>query len=491
MPPSHPRDWWITAAPDRLPPLAQAKVWGLHTAAKIKGWKLTDAEIATHVDKVISTKSLTAEAKKGTNAKEKQGTKTGKTAQDKRKETQGAKKKQGAKLGKTAQNFLKTKKDKQGKHPSPQAIGQLRSKIENDADWYPGKVEEDRKRPGPQSLFTTQKKQAVARCAMALKKKGVEPSVDEVVRKCPAATLNPNTGAPFSAKLIYEVFKTLCHDGNPSDPWGYMNPYKKTALSPELKVARVKWSQRLQGFGYDEAWFHQNVVWFDPCHTILTLSPRTAFDIQQASYGGGKRWMSKGARGSSRNLRASKFAGHQCRWGDRRVWWFMVVARGVVGYVVMGHEWTQNGEGMRAFVEELGTVLRKMLGPDARLPRVVFTDRGPGLYHSSTGYIVPEYKKALKDNGFRPFAGDDASWQPPDVPDLLMHDTAVSWTRKFAKKNPLPKNTDLNTQEESLCRLLNDCQKHINKNYDVASLCRSLPGRLAELQMNQGDRLKY
>ena len=70
MPPSHSRDWWITAAADRLPPLAQAKVWGLHTAAKIKGWKLTDAEIATHVDKVISTKSLTAEAKKGTNAKE-------------------------------------------------------------------------------------------------------------------------------------------------------------------------------------------------------------------------------------------------------------------------------------------------------------------------------------------------------------------------------------------------------------------------------------
>ena len=50
-----------------------------------------------------------------------------------------------------------------------------------------------------------------------------------------------------------------------------------------------------------------------------------------------------------------------------------------------------------------------------------------GFYQSSTGHIVGAYAKAAKEHGFRPYAGYDASGQPPDAPDVLPHDTAVAF----------------------------------------------------------------
>ena len=84
-------------------------------------------------------------------------------------------------------------------------------------------------------------------------------------------------------------------------------------------------------------------IWFDPCSSIIPGGPRTAFDAKQATYGKGKRWMSKDKKGSSRNLRASPYGGKQAQWGDKRVWWFPVVARGVVRLVAMGDGWKQIG----------------------------------------------------------------------------------------------------------------------------------------------------
>ena len=36
------------------------------------------------------------------------------------------------------------------------------------------------------------------------------------------------------------------------------------------------------------------------------------------------------------------------------------------------------------------------------------------------------YKEALLENGFTPFAGDEGKWQPPDIPDVLLHETVVA-----------------------------------------------------------------
>ena len=88
-------------------------------------------------------------------------------------------------------------------------------------------------------------------------------------------------------------------------------------------------------------------------------------------------------------------------------------------------------------INELPALLRKLLGYPPSLPRTIFTDRGPGFYQASSGTIVAAYKEALAENGFKAFAGGEAKWQPPDLPDVLLHETAVAWVRGFFKKRPL------------------------------------------------------
>ena len=57
-----------------------------------------------------------------------------------------------------------------------------------------------------------QKRQAIARSAMALKARGVNPSAADVIELCPQASFNPDTEEPFTNKYILQVFKTLCYD---------------------------------------------------------------------------------------------------------------------------------------------------------------------------------------------------------------------------------------------------------------------------------------
>ena len=99
-------------------------------------------------------------------------------------------------------------------------------------------------------------------------------------------------------------------------------------------------------------------------------------------------WMSQGSRLYSRNLRASPYATNKKnRWGDERQWWFVVFFRGRVLFEFMPVGWEQTGAGMSFFIARLPGILRKHLR-DGLLPRVVFSDRGPGFYQGSTGHIV-------------------------------------------------------------------------------------------------------
>lgn len=119
------------------------------------------------------------------------------------------------------------------------------------------------------------------------------------------------------------------------------------------------------------------------------------------------------------------------------------------------------------------------------------SDRGPGFYQSSRGIIVDAYHKALTAHGFRPFAGEDGKWQPPDLADLFMHETVAAWVRRYFRKNPVVKSYDLATNRAAVVAGLNACQRHINKEYDVSGLCSSLPRRITELLAAKGDRLKW
>ena len=126
------------------------------------------------------------------------------------------------------------------------------------------------------------------------------------------------------------------------------------------------------------------------------------------------------------------------------------------------------------------------------MPRVVFTDRGPGFYEGSTGHIVRAYADALKRHGFRPYAGLDASKQPADIPDCLPHETAVAWARGYMKKHPFDRRKGLEGMNEQLTQLLAEASAHINANYDVDKLCRGeFMQRMRALSERKGDRLKY
>ena len=146
---------------------------------------------------------------------------------------------------------------------------------------------------------------------------------------------------------------------------------------------------------------------------------------------------------------------------------------------------------MATLVHQLPSILNKMLGSETAKPRVIMTDRGPSLYHGSQGTIVGAYREALTSQGFRPFAGDDGKWQPPDLADLFMHETVAAWVRKYFRKHPVSKISDLKTNRAAVAEGLRACEKHINKEYEVAALCASMPRRVEELLRKRGDRLKY
>ena len=66
-----------------------------------------------------------------------------------------------------------------------------------------------------------------------------------------------------------------------------------------------------------------------------------------------------------------------------------------------------------------------MLGHSTHLPCAIFTDRGTGMY-SPLGMIVGRFEAAIKKSGMQTLWGPDDSMQSPDIPDLLLHETAVA-----------------------------------------------------------------
>ena len=158
---------------------------------------------------------------------------------------------------------------------------------------------------------------------------------------------------------------------------------------------------------------------------------------------------------------------------------------------VLGHEWRQKGAGIAQPFQKLPGLLDGIVDAGDAWPRVVASDRGPGFYQTSTGHITREYESALKSQGFRAFAGADASSQPPDVPDVLLHETVVAWIRKRLKVVPFSREGGLDAQEMRLRHLFKECAEHINANFQVEELFRDFPKRLRELKDSRGERLKH
>ena len=171
-----------------------------------------------------------------------------------------------------------------------------------------------------------------------------------------------------------------------------------------MQEFRFNWSGVMIGYklskGYTNAWYARNVVWFDPGSKIIPGTAKKAFDLALADKGAGKRWISKNSRANSKNLRAPGYS-RQKSWGDERLWYMLLVTRGLIHIEFLGTEWKENGEGQALFIRRLRGILLRMLGQESPLPVVCFTDRGPGFYAGANGNIVKKYQEALTEEGFR------------------------------------------------------------------------------------------
>ena len=324
-----------------------------------------------------------------------------------------------------------------------------------------------------------------------MKANGLEPTVSSVLSKCGRSAVNPATGEPFTPPTILKVIRTMCYDTNPSQPWDFLRPYQKTALPNELISERLKWAQTIQRMGRSAAWYFNNCIWIDPCSTVVPAAKRTIFDQTQLARGNRRRCMSRDTRRYSRNLRAAPYAGKQKQWADKRAWWFIILTRGCVRLRLMPIDWTQWGHGIAEMIDDLPGILQDMFGESASLPRCVMSDRGPGFYQASSGTIVAAYREALTRNSFYTFAGYEAKWQPPDIPDILMHETVAAWVRTFFRRYPFKQRPKVHQNYMLFAQKLRKCESHINANYDVDGLCRSFPSRIDDLVRSKGDRLKH
>ena len=226
--------FWTSARSGTLSPWSLAKVWALHTVSKERGLDLEHAEIAKLVTKVGRNRD----------------------------------------------------------HPTPTAIQKLRTLFDEDPDWYPGKGSETRKRPGPKPRFTPQKKRCVAECAMAMARREEDVTVQAVQARAERACTNPDTSELFDKALILQVFRSMCHDGDPKDTWELYAPYRKTALLPAQLPVRFQWSKVMLNMEDNPSWYHRHCIWYDPCNTVLPKGPRAAFNAKQASRGAAKQWSS-------------------------------------------------------------------------------------------------------------------------------------------------------------------------------------------------------
>ena len=177
----------------------------------------------------------------------------------------------------------------------------------------------------------------------------------------------------------------------------------------------------------------------------------------------------------------------QDSWDAERISWVMIMTRGVVAVHMMPEDWTTDGPGLAAAVSDVPRIVRGMLGRGAALPRVLFTDRGTGMY-VPTGQIVRAYAAAVTRAKLRVYWGPDAQVQSADMGDLLLHETAVAWFRARMKKARPAALPWEETRAQWKARA-DRCVQSISVECDVLGLCNEFPGRLRACIARGGYRL--
>lgn len=104
------------------------------------------------------------------------------------------------------------------------------------------------------------------------------------------------------------------------------------------------------------------------------------------------------------------------------------------------------------------------------------------------GKVVNVYAQALQKHGFHLYWGRDAARQSPDMGDVLLHETAVSWFRNALRKSK-PEVLPWEETQQQWTKRARKAVAYINTNYDVAGLCRQFPARVRDVVDGEGERL--
>ena len=375
-----------------------------------------------------------------------------------------------------------------GGAPAPASMAEFFAKVDADNDWYPGKSEQERH--GPLPAVRGAKRKAVAKSAMAMDRRGQEVTYPALVAANPKALLNPSTGKVVDKKQAYKLLREECFDdeNDPADTWKFDVRCSQDALTPETIVLRYEWALWMQEKNHQAAWLFKRLIWTDVCNSILPRSEKRHKEMVQA-HRRRKGWGSQKTKRKSRKLQGKKSSLKQNSWDSVRVWWAPILTRGKLHVEMLGSGFPgDRRSGMATLVGKVRAAVNVRCHDDDK-PHILFTDRGAGFFATNTGKITPEYKDALAQHSLQAYQGNDASKQPGQLQEAMLHETAVAWIRRReAKARTLTPWTE--TEEEFGARLRGIVQD-INDNCNVDSLCRALPRRLQQIIDAEGDRVGH
>ena len=126
---------------------------------------------------------------------------------------------------------------------------------------------------------------------------------------------------------------------------------------------------------------------------------------------------------------------------------------------------------------------------NATAPNILFVDRGPGFWAPNSGKITPDFKEALHANNLKTYYKDDASHQPGNLQEVMLHETAVSWIRRREATSRMSKPWE-ETPEQFTTRMKGIVQE-INDTLNVDGQCRAFKSRVDKLVERDGDRISH
>ena len=377
-------------------------------------------------------------------------------------------------------------------HPCCNSLKQLFEKIDNDKDWYPGKRDPDARVTGPKPVLYGARRTAVASAAMALKRRGREPTYPAIVSQCQAAVCNPDTGHAVDKKAAYKVIGEDCYDDDPDRPWRNQPRVSKKALTAAAMLRRFAFAKEVQLFcalRKSPTWQFTNIVWTDICNSVIARTEKKKADEQALARKGGKGWMSDGSRYNPENLRGDPTALKMAGSGTERIYWAPMLTRGKLHVELLPPGFPgDTEEGAAVLVQKVRAALNVRFPDRTDQPCIIATDRGNGFYVQITGEVTPMYAAALREHGLRNYVGRNCGAQPGQMGDVLLHETAVSWIR-LNERRTVPLRAWEETREEFGHRI-KEIVSGINREYDVEGLCREIPQRIQALVDGEGAKLK-